>query len=55
MRGAPIRRRRGHQYVTLKIYTRDEVNKEEFQVYEQLNKGGSWHPGYAPEAHVGEF
>ncbi|RDW61699.1 uncharacterized protein DSM5745_10371 [Aspergillus mulundensis] len=36
-----------HRYVTLKIYTRDEDNREEFRVYEQLNKGSSWHPGYA--------
>ncbi|KAL3466095.1 kinase-like domain-containing protein [Aspergillus heterothallicus] len=27
----------GHQYVTLKIYTRDDDNQEEFQIYKQLN------------------
>ncbi|KAE8146490.1 kinase-like domain-containing protein [Aspergillus avenaceus] len=37
----------GHRYVTLKIYTRDEDNQEEFQIYEQLNQGSSWHPGHA--------
>ncbi|RAH71116.1 kinase domain protein [Aspergillus aculeatinus CBS 121060] len=34
-------------YVTLKIYTRDEDNEEEFQIYKQLNQGSSWHPGHA--------
>ena len=33
--------------MTLKIYTRDEDNKEEFQIYKQLNQGSSWHPGHA--------
>lgn len=37
---------RGHRDVSLKIYTRDESNQEEFQVYKQLNKGSSWHPGH---------
>lgn len=37
---------RGHRYVTLKLYTLDEVNQEEFQVYNQLNQGNSSHPGY---------
>lgn len=37
----------GHRYVTLKIYTRNEDNQEEFQVYKQLNQGSSWHPGHA--------
>ncbi|KAI3112896.1 hypothetical protein CBS147333_3404 [Penicillium roqueforti] len=35
------------QYVTLQIYTRDEDNQEEFQIYKQLNQGSSWHPGHA--------
>ncbi|KAJ9490474.1 hypothetical protein VN97_g2812 [Penicillium thymicola] len=30
-----------HQYVTLKIYTRDQGNQEEFQIYKQLNLGRS--------------
>lgn len=33
--------------MTLKIYTRDGGNQEEFQIYKQLNRGSSWHPGYA--------
>ncbi|CAG8110889.1 unnamed protein product [Penicillium salamii] len=37
----------GHRYVTLKIYTRDEDNQEEFQIYKQLNQGSSWHPGHS--------
>ncbi|KAI9368649.1 kinase-like domain-containing protein [Aspergillus egyptiacus] len=37
----------GHQYVTLKIYTRDEDNQEEFQIYKQLDRGSLQHPGYA--------
>lgn len=36
-----------HQHVTLKVYTRDEDNKEEFEIYKQLSKGDSSHPGYA--------
>ncbi|KAJ5978133.1 protein kinase domain protein [Penicillium viridicatum] len=40
----------GHRYVTLKIYTRDEVKQEEFQIYKQLNLGSSWHPGHAHES-----
>ncbi|CAG8044535.1 unnamed protein product [Penicillium nalgiovense] len=37
----------GHRYVTLKIYTRDEDNQDEFEIYKQLNQGRSWHPGHA--------
>ncbi|KAJ6114429.1 protein kinase domain protein [Penicillium sp. IBT 16267x] len=37
----------GHQYVTLKIYTRDGGNQEEFEIYKRLNQGSSRHPGYA--------
>ncbi|KAF7173419.1 hypothetical protein CNMCM5623_005636 [Aspergillus felis] len=37
----------GHQYVTLKVYTRNEANQEEFQVYKHLNRGNPSHPGYA--------
>lgn len=33
--------------MTLKIYTRGNGNEEEFQIYKQLNQGGSWHPGHA--------
>lgn len=33
--------------MTLKIYTRDEGNQEEFRIYKQLNQGSSWHPGHA--------
>lgn len=31
--------------MTLKIYTRDEDNQEEFQIYKQLNQGSRQHPG----------
>ncbi|KAL2857517.1 kinase-like domain-containing protein [Aspergillus pseudodeflectus] len=37
----------GHQYVTLKVYTRDEGNQDEFQIYKQLDQGSSWRPGHA--------
>ncbi|RAQ68653.1 srpk, partial [Aspergillus flavus] len=36
----------GHQYVTLKLYTRSESDLAEFQIYNLLNKGSSSHPGY---------
>ncbi|KAJ5109140.1 protein kinase domain protein [Penicillium angulare] len=36
----------GHRDVTLKIYTRDEDNLEEFHIYKQLSQGSSWHPGH---------
>ncbi|KAH8433712.1 uncharacterized protein LDX57_011346 [Aspergillus melleus] len=42
---------KGHQYVTLKIYTREEGNQEEFQIYKHLNQGSPWHPG---RAHIGK-
>jgi serine/threonine protein kinase len=32
--------------VTLKIYTRDEENQGEFQIYKQLKQGSSRHPGH---------
>ncbi|KAF7871896.1 hypothetical protein EAF04_004003 [Stromatinia cepivora] len=35
-----------YQYVTLKIYTRDQTNPEEFQIYKALSRGNSSHPGY---------
>ncbi|XHG03936.1 hypothetical protein AWENTII_007220 [Aspergillus wentii] len=38
---------KGHQYVTLKVYTRDEVSHEELQTYKYLNQGHRSHPGYA--------
>ncbi|KAK2811370.1 hypothetical protein FQN50_002247 [Emmonsiellopsis sp. PD_5] len=37
----------GHRYVTLKVYTRDETNQEEFRIYKLLNQGNPSHPGYA--------
>ncbi|RAQ54645.1 srpk [Aspergillus flavus] len=37
----------GHQYVTLKLYTRSESDLAEFQIDNLLNKGSSSHPGYA--------
>ncbi|KAJ5799909.1 uncharacterized protein N7518_001977 [Penicillium psychrosexuale] len=37
----------GHRYVTLKLYTRDESNKEEFEIYKHLNNGNISHPGYS--------
>ncbi|KAE8330624.1 kinase-like domain-containing protein [Aspergillus sergii] len=36
----------GHQYVTLKVYTRSQSDLAEFQIYNPLNKGSSSHPGY---------
>ncbi|EEQ87765.1 serine/threonine protein kinase [Blastomyces dermatitidis ER-3] len=36
----------GHQYVTLKVYTRNEASQEEFQVYKYLSQGNPSHPGY---------
>lgn len=33
--------------MTLKVYTRDEANQEEFQIYKYLNQGNHLHPGYA--------
>ncbi|KAJ5952320.1 uncharacterized protein N7479_010733 [Penicillium vulpinum] len=36
----------GRQYVALKLYTRDESNTEEFEIYQHLNKGNISHPGY---------
>ncbi|KAJ5200125.1 hypothetical protein N7472_005329 [Penicillium cf. griseofulvum] len=36
----------GHRYVTLKLYTQDERNTEEFEIYKLLNKGNISHPGY---------
>ncbi|KAG7152481.1 Serine/threonine-protein kinase SRPK like [Verticillium longisporum] len=35
-----------HQYVALKIYTRDGGDLEEFQMYEALGQGNHSHPGY---------
>ncbi|KAL3484506.1 kinase-like domain-containing protein [Aspergillus germanicus] len=35
----------GHQYVTLKVYTRDEDCHEEFEIYKQLSQRKSWHRG----------
>ncbi|OJI90078.1 hypothetical protein ASPTUDRAFT_25663 [Aspergillus tubingensis CBS 134.48] len=37
----------GHRYVTLKVYTRDEDNAEEFRIYNRLKEHRSSHPGYA--------
>ncbi|OCK87907.1 uncharacterized protein K441DRAFT_709141 [Cenococcum geophilum 1.58] len=34
--------------VTSTVYTRDEDNKEEFEIYKQLSKGDSSYPGYHP-------
>ncbi|KAE8376060.1 kinase-like domain-containing protein [Aspergillus bertholletiae] len=36
-----------HRYVTLKIYTCDERDQEEFQINKQLGQGSSQHPGHA--------
>ncbi|KAJ5782070.1 hypothetical protein N7457_003844 [Penicillium paradoxum] len=36
----------GHQYVTLKIYTREGGNQREFEIYKQINQGDSEHPGH---------
>lgn len=35
---------RDHRYIALKVYTRDEDNKNEFEIYKQLSKT-SQHPG----------
>lgn len=32
--------------MTLKVYTRDETNREEFEIYRSLNQGNPSHPGY---------
>ncbi|OJZ83706.1 hypothetical protein ASPFODRAFT_62835 [Aspergillus luchuensis CBS 106.47] len=37
----------GHRYVTLKVYTRDEDNAEQFRIYNHLQEHKSSHPGYA--------
>ncbi|CAG8938994.1 unnamed protein product [Penicillium salamii] len=37
----------GHRYVSLKLYTGDEDNEEEFQIYKRLSQGSSWHPGHS--------
>jgi serine/threonine protein kinase len=38
---------RGRQYVTLKVYTCNEANQEEFQIYKHPNQGNQSQPGYA--------
>src|SRR2546430_2677076 len=35
-----------HDYATLKVYTREGVDQEEFNIYQALNKGNPSHPGY---------
>ncbi|KAI9686773.1 MAG: hypothetical protein M1822_002833 [Bathelium mastoideum] len=35
-----------HDYVSLKVYTRDVVDKDEFNISQILNKGDSSHPGF---------
>ncbi|EEH04351.1 protein kinase [Histoplasma capsulatum G186AR] len=37
----------GHKYATVKIYTRDKANQEEFQIYKYLNQQNPSHPSYA--------
>lgn len=32
--------------MTLKVYTRNEANQEEFQIYKYINQGNPLHPGY---------
>ncbi|EZF32053.1 CMGC/SRPK protein kinase [Trichophyton interdigitale MR816] len=36
-----------HRHVTLKVYTRGEDNREEFDIYKHINQGNQSHPGYA--------
>lgn len=33
--------------MTLKVYTRNESDQEEFQIYKYLKQGNTSHPGYA--------
>ncbi|KAL3451850.1 kinase-like domain-containing protein [Aspergillus insuetus] len=42
----PTNKVRGHQYVTLEVYTRDEDYQKEFEIYKQLSQRRSWHRGY---------
>ena len=36
-----------HGYATLKVYTREGVDQDEFNVYQALSKGNPSHPGYS--------
>ncbi|KAF7877423.1 hypothetical protein EAF04_001100 [Stromatinia cepivora] len=36
-----------HNHVALKIYTCDGDPQEEFKIYQLLEKGNHWHPGYS--------
>jgi serine/threonine protein kinase len=38
--------RSAHGYAALKVYTRERVDQEEFDVYQALSKGNPSHPGY---------
>ncbi|KAJ8116979.1 hypothetical protein OPT61_g1714 [Boeremia exigua] len=35
-----------HAYITLKVFTRDGMDKNEYKVYDILSKGNASHPGY---------
>ncbi len=37
---------RAHQHVTLKVYTREEANRDEFEIYKHLSQGNPSHPGH---------
>ncbi|KAF2671770.1 CMGC protein kinase [Microthyrium microscopicum] len=37
----------GHDFKTLKIYTRGGVDQEEFNIYQIINKTNRFHPGYS--------
>ena len=37
---------RAHQHVALIVYTREEVNQEEFKIYQYLSRVNPSHPGY---------
>ncbi|RMZ72434.1 kinase domain-containing [Pyrenophora seminiperda CCB06] len=35
-----------HAYTTLKVFTREGQNEDEYDMYNILSKGNAWHPGY---------
>jgi serine/threonine-protein kinase SRPK3 len=37
---------RRHDFATLKVYTREGVDEEEFNIYQTLRRGNSSHPGF---------
>lgn len=37
---------RQHAYTTLKIFTREGMDEDEYNIYQPLSKGNTSHPGY---------